>query len=75
MFGALFLLFGLMPVLFGVYAWTLLRDRRSGGPDDLPPPPEPESPRPIVPPAPRRRDRGPAPPARVRARWQARRRV
>ncbi len=59
MLGALFLFFGVMPLLVGVYAWHLVRRRGEGGPEDPPPPPEPESPRPTAPPAPRRHDRAP----------------
>ncbi len=73
MLGASFLLFGLMPVLLGVYAWHLVRRRGEDGPDDPPPPPDPESPLPTVPPAPRRRDRSPVHPGRVRVRWSPRR--
>jgi hypothetical protein len=75
MLGAFFLLFGLMPFLIGVYAWHLVRRRGEDGPDDSPPPPDPESPLPTVPPAPRRRDRAPVRPPRVRARWSPRRRT
>ncbi len=75
MLGALFLLFGLMPFLIGVYAWHLVRRRGEDGPDEPPPPPDPQSPLPTVPPAPRRRDRAPLRPRRIRVRWTPTRRV
>lgn len=74
MFGAFFFLFGLMPLLIGVFAWSLVRRRDEGGPDDPPPPPEPERPQPVVPPSLRRRDREPVRTSPVRARWSSRRR-
>jgi hypothetical protein len=75
MLGALFLFFGLVPFLIGVYAWHLVRRRGEDGPDEPPPPPDPQSPLPTVPPAPRRRDRAPLRPHRVRVRWTPTRRV
>jgi hypothetical protein len=61
MYGALLLIFGLMPLLIGVYTWKIVRGREEDGPGDPPPPPEPRRPRPIMPPTLRRRDRAPAP--------------
>lgn len=72
MLGALFLFFGVMPFLVGVYAWHFVRRRGEDGPEDPPPPPEPESPLPTIPPAPRRCDRAPLPRRSVRVRWSPR---
>jgi hypothetical protein len=72
MLGVLFLVFGLMPLLLGAYAWSLVRRRDEEGPDDPPPPPEPETPLPIIPPSLRRCDRDPIRASRTPA-WSPRR--
>jgi hypothetical protein len=71
MLGALIVVLGLVPMIFGVYAWTLIRNNDERGPDDPPPPPPPETPLPIVPPTLCRRDRDAAPPPRSRIGWRA----
>jgi len=69
MFGVLILFFGLMPLILGVYAYSIVRRRDSEGPDDPPPPPMPQAPEPIIPPGQRARTRGPIAPTRVGPRW------
>ncbi|MEM6783803.1 MAG: hypothetical protein AAF624_08730 [Bacteroidota bacterium] len=74
MFGLLVLLFGVMPMALGVYAWTVLNQGSPPRSDDPPPPPTPREPRPVLPTRPRHAlDRAPAP--RMRSRTPVRRRV
>jgi hypothetical protein len=71
MLAVIILVIGLLPLVVGVYAWTVVRKDDERGSDDPPPPPEPERPQPIVPPSLCRSDRGPVGPPRAATRWRA----
>lgn len=59
-FNLIVLLIGLIPLLLGVYAWRLMRNRDQDNRDDPPPPPpEPPAPLPSGPSAFCRTDRPP----------------
>ncbi len=68
MFETIVLLMGALPFIVGLYALRKIKNGNDEGTDDQPPPPDPEPPRPVLPPSPRlcridpsfrARDRGP----------------
>lgn len=79
MFETIVLLMGALPFIVGLYALRKIKNGNDEGTDDQPPPPDPEPPRPVLPPSPRlcrvdpslrARDRAPLPTGRTPAkRW------